>query len=50
MGFEHVIANQYLLPLAIALGAPLSARDVIVGNLIPTTIGNWCASCACLLC
>ncbi len=22
-------------------GAPLSAYDVIVGNLIPTTLGNW---------
>jgi len=41
MGFEHIIANQFLLPLSIALGAPLSAREVIVGNLIPTTLGNW---------
>lgn len=31
MGFEHCIANQFLLPLAVALGAPLSARDVIIG-------------------
>ena len=24
-----------------ALGAPLSAYDLVVGNLIPTTLGNW---------
>jgi hypothetical protein len=100
MGFEHCVANQFLLPMAvrvrgsklwrppgtwaqasqshcnrrapadkplmhvpspptptppappspqprpppapqISLGAPLSAHDVIVGNLIPTTLGNW---------
>ncbi|KAI8468701.1 MAG: Formate/nitrite transporter-domain-containing protein [Monoraphidium minutum] len=48
MGFQHVIANQYLLPLAVALGAPLSAYDVIVGNLIPTTLGNWVGGAVCV--
>ncbi|KIY95007.1 hypothetical protein MNEG_12953, partial [Monoraphidium neglectum] len=38
----------YLLPLAIALGAPLDARDVIVGNLIPTTLGNWVGGAVCV--
>jgi hypothetical protein len=28
-------------PTQIALGAPLSAYDVIVNNLIPVTLGNW---------
>jgi hypothetical protein len=30
-----------LPPPQIALGAPLSAYDVIVQNLIPVTLGNW---------
>jgi len=38
-GFEHSIANMYFFPLAIALGAPLSAADVL-GNLLPVIAGN----------
>jgi formate/nitrite transporter len=38
-GFEHSIANMYLLPLAMLLGAPLSAADV-ARNLVPVVAGN----------
>ncbi|HET7525526.1 MAG TPA: formate/nitrite transporter family protein [Burkholderiaceae bacterium] len=38
-GFEHSIANMYFLPLAIALGAPLGAGD-LVRNLAPVIAGN----------
>jgi formate transporter len=38
-GFEHSIANMYFFPLAIALGAPLTAADVL-GNLLPVIAGN----------
>ena len=38
-GFEHAIANMYFFPLAILLGAPLSAADV-VRNLLPVIAGN----------
>lgn len=48
LGFEHVVANQYLLPLAIAYGAPLSAYEVVVGNFIPATIGNWIGGGVCV--
>ncbi|GBF89070.1 hypothetical protein Rsub_01787 [Raphidocelis subcapitata] len=34
--------------MAIALGAPLSARDVIVGNFIPATLGNWVGGAVCV--
>lgn len=40
-GWEHVIANMYLFPVAIALGSDISAYDVVVSNFIPATIGNW---------
>lgn len=38
-GFEHSIANMYIFPLAILLGAPLGVEDV-VHNLLPVIAGN----------
>ncbi|WIA42545.1 hypothetical protein OEZ86_008527 [Tetradesmus obliquus] len=40
MGFEHCVANMFVIPLAIKLGAPISVGTFIVKNLIPSTIGN----------
>jgi formate/nitrite transporter len=52
-GFEHCVANMYLIPLALflksaepALAAPTEAfealtwRNFLIGNLMPVTIGN----------
>lgn len=50
-GFEHSVANMFLLPLALLLqgtsGAELAGEDaaltwdaVVVGNLLPVTLGN----------
>ncbi len=38
-GFEHSIANMYMLPLAMLLGAPLGAGDLL-RNLLPVIAGN----------
>jgi formate transporter len=38
-GFEHSIANMYLFPLAMLLGAPLDGGDML-GNLLPVIAGN----------
>jgi formate transporter len=38
-GFEHSIANMYFFPLAMLLGAPLTAADM-VRNLLPVIAGN----------
>ena len=38
-GFEHSIANLYFFPLAMALGAPLGAGDML-RNLVPVIGGN----------
>ena len=38
-GFEHSIANMYYFPLAMLLGAPLGAADVL-RNLLPVIAGN----------
>lgn len=38
-GFEHSIANLYFFPLAMLLGAPLDAMDLL-RNLFPVIAGN----------
>lgn len=38
-GFEHSIANMYLMPLAMLLGAPLGAADIL-RKLVPVIAGN----------
>ena len=38
-GFEHAIANMYLIPLAMLLGAPLTVLD-LMHNLVPVLAGN----------
>lgn len=38
-GFEHSIANMYIFPLAMLLGAPLGAAD-LAHNLVPVIAGN----------
>lgn len=40
IGFEHSVANLFMLPAGILAGAPLSVADVIMKNLLPVTIGN----------
>eukprot|EP00440_Ansanella_granifera_P024398 gb/GFBE01026501.1/.p1 GENE.gb/GFBE01026501.1/~~gb/GFBE01026501.1/.p1 ORF type:complete len:344 (+),score=64.26 gb/GFBE01026501.1/:1-1032(+) len=40
IGFEHSVANMFMLPAAILAGAPLTLADVLLKNIIPVTIGN----------
>ncbi|PRW05792.1 cytosolic phosphoglucose isomerase isoform A [Chlorella sorokiniana] len=40
MGFEHCVANMYLIPLSMALGSGISVGTFITKNLIPATLGN----------
>jgi len=39
LGFEHCVANLYLLPIGMLSGAQIGVGDV-VGNMVPVTIGN----------
>ncbi|MFA7160597.1 MAG: formate/nitrite transporter family protein [Kiritimatiellia bacterium] len=40
-GFEHCVANMYLLPAGLmADGVPLAGQAVIFKNIIPVTLGN----------
>jgi formate/nitrite transporter len=40
LGFEHCVANMFFLPVAMALGAPISPSDALLHNLLPATLGN----------
>lgn len=40
-GYEHVVANMFFVPMGAVLGADLSLKDVVFGNMIPVTLGNW---------
>jgi formate/nitrite transporter FocA (FNT family) len=40
IGLEHSVANMFLIPLGIALGAELTFGQFITQNLIPVTLGN----------
>jgi formate/nitrite transporter len=40
-GFEHCVANMFLIPAGLlAKGTPLVSQWVMIGNLVPVTLGN----------
>lgn len=40
LGFEHCVANMFILPLAIMQGAPVSVSQMLFYNIVPATAGN----------
>lgn len=40
MGFEHSIANMFLIPLGMLNGAVVSPSAFLLNNLLPVTLGN----------
>lgn len=40
MGLEHCVANMFLVPMGMVLGAAVSQQQLWLGNLLPVTIGN----------
>ena len=43
MGLEHCVANMFMIPCGIMLGADLSVSQFLFNNLLPVTIGNTLA-------
>jgi formate/nitrite transporter len=43
MGLEHSVANMCIIPLGVMLGAPVTLKAFLLGNLLPVTIGNTLA-------
>jgi formate/nitrite transporter FocA (FNT family) len=48
IGLEHSIANIFLIPAGIALGAKVTVADFLMKNLLPVTIGNTIAGVLCV--
>jgi formate/nitrite transporter len=40
LGFEHSVANMYLIPVAMLAGAEGVGLAGLIGNLVPVTLGN----------
>ncbi|CAM9104145.1 unnamed protein product [Laminaria digitata] len=40
MGLDHSVANMFLIPLGMALGAGVTWPQFLVANLLPVTLGN----------
>jgi formate/nitrite transporter len=40
IGFEHIPANMYMIPLGLLAGADVTVWDVFWKNFVPTTLGN----------
>jgi formate/nitrite transporter len=40
MGFDHVVANQFLIPIGMMYGADISISHLLFKALLPATIGN----------
>ena len=46
IGLEHSVANLFILPCALLVGAPLSLGDIILKNFVPVIAGNFIAGAA----
>jgi formate transporter len=40
MGFDHAIANQFLIPMGMMFGADISISKLVFHALLPATLGN----------
>ena len=40
LGFEHSVANMFLIPHGMLLGADVTFAQMMTNNIIPVTIGN----------
>jgi len=40
LGFEHSVANMFLIPHGILNGAQVTVSDMMMNNIIPVTLGN----------
>lgn len=43
LGLEHSVANFFIIPAGILLGAPVNYKQFVLNNLVPVTLGNMFA-------
>ncbi|EIE18297.1 Formate/nitrite transporter, partial [Coccomyxa subellipsoidea C-169] len=48
LGLEHSVANMFMVPLGIALGAKVSFATFLTANLLPVTLGNIVGGAVCI--
>ena len=48
LGLEHSVANMFMVPLGMALGAPVSPAQFLAANLLPVTLGNIVGGAVCV--
>ena len=44
LGFEHSVANMFLISQGILAGAEISIKEFLLGNMVPVTLGNIAGS------
>ena len=44
IGFDHLVANMFIIPFGMCLGAPITVGHYIVYSMIPTLIGNMASA------
>mmetsp|Transcript_67922 Transcript_67922/g.153700 ORF Transcript_67922/g.153700 Transcript_67922/m.153700 type:complete len:296 (-) Transcript_67922:356-1243(-) len=40
LGLEHSVANMFIIPYGMMMGASITVNQFILGNLLPVTLGN----------
>lgn len=48
LGLEHSVANMFIIPLGIALGAKVTVAQFLTTNLLPVTLGNIVGGAVCV--
>mmetsp|Transcript_24220 Transcript_24220/g.39360 ORF Transcript_24220/g.39360 Transcript_24220/m.39360 type:complete len:319 (+) Transcript_24220:67-1023(+) len=49
LGFDHSVANMFIIPLGMLRGANISVADFLMKNLIPVTLGNIVGGALCVM-
>jgi len=49
LGFDHSVANMFIIPLGMMRGANVSIYDFLVKNLLPVTLGNIVGGALCVM-
>eukprot|EP00304_Pavlova_gyrans_P008262 CAMPEP_0206038274 /NCGR_PEP_ID=MMETSP1466-20131121/3996_1 /ASSEMBLY_ACC=CAM_ASM_001126 /TAXON_ID=44452 /ORGANISM="Pavlova gyrans, Strain CCMP608" /LENGTH=257 /DNA_ID=CAMNT_0053412867 /DNA_START=209 /DNA_END=982 /DNA_ORIENTATION=+ len=40
LGLEHSVANMFIIPMGMMMGAKITVSDLLLKNLLPVTLGN----------
>lgn len=49
LGFDHSVANMFIIPLGMMRGAQVTTSDFLLKNLLPVTLGNIVGGALCVM-